>query len=143
MQGLPTDFWAKLKYRNGDRRTGDIIGWHPLDAHCADVAAVTEALLTRTILRKRLARLAGWDDLSDVHVARLAALAAIHDAGKVNHSFQDQAFGTKKRSRGHVRPIVEMMTADEPANGLAPLDLGALLKWFASDTVLMHFLLAT
>ena len=53
MQGAPTPdrFWAKLKYKNDDRSTGEVAAWHPLLAHSADVAAVTEALLSRTILR--------------------------------------------------------------------------------------------
>ena len=91
MDGSPTpgQFWAKLKYNNDDPSTGEIVEWHPLLAHSADVAAVTEALLRRTILRDRLASLIGWDELSDVHVACLSALAALHDAGKVSHGFQN------------------------------------------------------
>lgn len=45
MNGLPKrhPFWAKLKYKDDDRSTGTIVEWHPLLAHSADVAAVTEA----------------------------------------------------------------------------------------------------
>lgn len=147
MQGMPTpaDCWAKLKYKDDDRSTGEIIAWHPLLAHCADVAAVTEALLTRTILRKRLATLIGWDDLTDVHVARLSALAAIHDAGKVNHGFQEQAFNPKRRSPGHVRPIVEVLEADgsEQERLLLPLGIEPMLEWFPPDATLNYVLLAT
>lgn len=89
----PSDLWAKLQYQNDDRSTGVITGWHPLVAHSADVAAVTDALLTRTILRKRLARLLGWGDLTEAHIARLSALAALHDAGKCNVGFQNRAHG--------------------------------------------------
>lgn len=41
MDGPPasSDFWAKLKYKDGDRSTGEIVAWHPLLAHSADVAA--------------------------------------------------------------------------------------------------------
>jgi hypothetical protein len=55
----PDQFWAKLRYKNDDPSTGEIVAWHPLLAHSADVAAVTEALLQRTILRARLASLIG------------------------------------------------------------------------------------
>ena len=92
MKGEPNGFWAKLN-QNED---GDIVEWHPLLAHSADVAAVTEALLERTILNRRIASLIGWEKLSDVHIARLSALAAIHDAGKVNHGFQNKMDKTKQ-----------------------------------------------
>ena len=47
----PSDVWAKLTYKDNDRSTGEVVDWHSLLAHSADVAAVTEALLERTILR--------------------------------------------------------------------------------------------
>ncbi len=43
MLGFPPDFWAKLQ-RDA---SGSVVAWHPLAAHCADVAVVAEALLTR------------------------------------------------------------------------------------------------
>jgi len=144
MEGAPSpaQFWAKLRYTE-ERRPENIVAWHPLVAHAADVAAVVEALLQRTLLRKRLARLIGWDDLAEVHVARLAVLAALHDAGKANHGFQDQAFDPRVRSPGHVRPIVEILCADEPARWLEPLKIGEMAGWFVSEEVFYHFLLAT
>ncbi len=41
MDGAPdsSQFWAKLKYRDGDRSTGEVVAWHPLLAHSADVAS--------------------------------------------------------------------------------------------------------
>ena len=53
MEGKVTGFWGKLASRDDE-----VVAWHPLADHCADVAACTEALLTRTLLRRRLARLA-------------------------------------------------------------------------------------
>jgi CRISPR-associated endonuclease/helicase Cas3 len=61
--------------------------WHPLSAHCADVAACGEALLQKTLLRKRLARLAGMPDLSLKQVARICVFIALHDVGKTNEGF--------------------------------------------------------
>jgi CRISPR-associated endonuclease/helicase Cas3 len=145
----PSDFWAKLKYKDDDPSTGEIVAWHPLLAHSADVAAVTEALLQRTILRDRLASLIGWDELSDVHVARLSALAALHDAGKVNHGFQDQAFSETGRSPGHVQPMVELIDAgsETSVRCLRLMDVPAILDWFPQgadrQTLLFRFLQAT
>ncbi|WP_022835516.1 CRISPR-associated helicase/endonuclease Cas3 [Salisaeta longa] len=141
----PRQFWAKLKYKDNDRTTGTITGWHPLIAHAADVAAATEALLTRTVLRDRLARLIGWEALSDVHVARLGVFAALHDAGKVNHGFQNIAHDAKPTA-DHVRPIVNVLSAPEPMRWLKPLPIVEMAEWFPADPTgetLMHFLLAT
>jgi CRISPR-associated endonuclease/helicase Cas3 len=144
MNGSPTpsDVWAKLRYKDDDRSTGEIVEWHPLLAHSADVAAVTEALLQRTILRDRLASFIGWDDLSDVHVARLSALAALHDAGKVNHGFQNRAFETTPQS-DHVTPIVNTYNASAPMDYLEPLGIADMQAWAADLDVLGHLLLAT
>lgn len=144
MQGAPDpdQFWAKLRYRDGDRTTGEIVAWHPLLAHSADVAAVTEALLERTILRERLARLIGWDDLTGVHVARLSALAALHDAGKVNQGFQNRAHGSKPQS-DHVTPMVGVYTASDPLTYLEPLGIADMQDWAADVDVLGFLLLAT
>jgi HD domain len=38
--GVPRGFWGKLR-----RDSEDFLEWHPLADHCADVAAVCEALL--------------------------------------------------------------------------------------------------
>lgn len=53
MEGEPKSFWGKVRLE--DRR---VAGWHPLEHHCADVAACCEALLERTLLASRMARLA-------------------------------------------------------------------------------------
>jgi CRISPR-associated endonuclease/helicase Cas3 len=135
----PHQFWAKLHPDYPEKKD-----WHPLLAHSADVAAVTEALLQRTILRDRLASLADWNDLSDVHVARLSALAAIHDAGKVNHGFQNQAFSGSGRSPGHVKPIVNVLsTPSLQEKLLLPLGLEAMMEWFEGRKDPDHFLRAT
>ena len=144
MDGSPdrSQFWAKLTYKDNDRSTGEIVDWHPLLAHSADVAAVTEALLQRTILRDRVASLIGWDDLSDVHVARLSAFAALHDTGKVNHGFQNRAFGETPTS-DHVTPMVNVYKASDPLAYLAPLGIADLQDWATDLDVLGHLLLAT
>jgi CRISPR-associated endonuclease/helicase Cas3 len=105
MKGSPTSFWGKLL--QGDH--GRPLAWHPLVDHCADVAACCEALLNRTLLRKRLARLGGLDDLSPVQVSRLSVLTALHDIGKVNGGFQNKAFG-RRPTGGHVREVLALMS---------------------------------
>ncbi|OSM00333.1 CRISPR-associated endonuclease Cas3'' [Magnetofaba australis] len=69
--------------------------------HSADVAATLEAMLRRAAIRQGLAQLAGWDDLTPVHCARLALLAGLHDIGKFNRGFQNKATG-RGSLRGHV-----------------------------------------
>jgi len=139
MKGSPTGLWAKLDYDEA----GQVVGWHPLIAHSADVAATTEALLQRTILRRRFARLIDWPVLTDVHVARLSALAALHDAGKVNHGFQNRAFTSPGPRAGHVSPIVEVLGSEHSGCILRALGVAPMLEWFSSEIELEHFLLAT
>ena len=68
--------------------------------HSIDVAAVAEARLRGDeTCRKKLVALAGLgrEDLSDTEQARLCFLVGLHDAGKVNHAFQDSL---KKKETG-------------------------------------------
>lgn len=130
MKGKPTTFWAKLD-RDENRQ---VIRWHPLLAHSADVAACFEALLQRTVLSRRLARLLGWKDLDDAHIARLAALAAIHDAGKVNQGFQVRQQPSPTVWAGHVTEMISVLEADVQWQETLLLALGIepVLGWFDS-----------
>lgn len=139
MKGTPTGFWAKLEYDEA----GEVARWHPLLAHSADVAATVEVLLERTILRRRFAQLIGWNALSDVHVARLSALSALHDAGKVNHGFQNRAFKSPGPRGGHVSPMVEVLGSGHSGRILRTLGIAPMLEWFCSELELEYFLLAT
>lgn len=96
--------WAKLS-QNED---GEVVGWHPLSHHAADVAACCEALLERTLLGRRLATLANVRVLSRRQVARLCFIAAIHDLGKPNHGFQNKAFPGRTPLAGHVREVAAL-----------------------------------
>jgi CRISPR-associated endonuclease/helicase Cas3 len=100
-----SSFWAKLESDPG----GHILGWHPLEDHSADVAACTKALLELDVFRRRLARLGGCDDLSPGQVARLAALAALHDLGKFNIGFQNRAWQGRMPQNGHVGPLFALL----------------------------------
>lgn len=132
-------FWAKLNQND----EGIIQDWYPLLYHSADVAATMEALLTRTILRKRLASIAKLPELTEVMVARLCVLAALHDAGKANHGFQNRAFVSRQPRGGHVAPIIESLEAENPHQVLEPLGVIQMLPWFSSELVLKYYLLTT
>lgn len=110
MRGRPTTFWGKLE-RDEE---GNVVAWHPLIAHCADVAACTEALLERTLLRKRFATLAGLDDLGASTIARLAVLAAFHDIGKFNIGFQRKVDRDARDVAGHVAEVLSLFETDYP-----------------------------
>ena len=60
---------------------------HPLAHHCMDVAAVFERMLELPVVRDRLETAAGGR-LTETVRQRLAALAFLHDAGKLHPGFQ-------------------------------------------------------
>lgn len=140
MKGIPSTFWAKLE----PDEEGNIVEWHPLLAHAADVAATFEALLKYTILNRRLARLMNQEVLDDLQIARLSALAFMHDAGKVNNGFQNKAFN-KMPKAGHVRPIIEMLETDADVQQrlLLPLGVGEIMSWFENERTVTDFISAT
>jgi CRISPR-associated endonuclease/helicase Cas3 len=119
MKGPAKGFWAKL-IRN---EAAEVVSWQPLEAHGADVAAVAEALLRHTILGLRLARLLKQKTLSDVQIARLSILAALHDVGKVNQGFQDRAYSKNARCVGHTSFLINF-----PDNPVPKRSRNALLE---------------
>lgn len=110
MIGPPSIFWGKL-----EQREGEVLAWHPLEAHAADVAAVCRRLLDVSLISRRLAALGGVEALSPVQRDRLATLAALHDLGKYNLGFQNKALGVPPLA-GHVGPIFGLL-AGAPALG--------------------------
>ncbi|MEO5331403.1 MAG: CRISPR-associated helicase Cas3' [Magnetococcus sp. YQC-5] len=128
-----TWFWGK--------KQGDTDVTHPLAHHCLEVAAVLQALLTSNIIRHRLAQSAGLEDLTPRHIKRLAALAALHDAGKCHHGFQEQ--NGSWQTHGHVREIFQLLF-DHPrqVEGYNALDLNTVASWFQDEEQLMHWLWA-
>ncbi|MBI5517947.1 MAG: CRISPR-associated helicase Cas3' [Deltaproteobacteria bacterium] len=129
MDGAPTDFWGKLDHD----AEGRVLHWHPLVDHCADVAACAFALLERSLLRKRLARLGGLDDLTAGQVARLGALAAMHDLGKTNQGFQART-NTLAPKIGHVGEFVELFHGNNPSTDGAREQMMAALEANAMDS---------
>lgn len=93
--------WGKLRFGEDGR----VEAWAPLADHCHDVASVFAAMLALPGVRRRLARLAGRDDLDEATCQRLAALCHLHDVGKVNSGFQARS-DPKAPMVGHVKPLV-------------------------------------
>lgn len=141
MKEILNNFWGKIS----TDESGTLVSWQPLEAHCADVAAVTEALLNNTILNPRLAFLIDQESLSEVQIDRLCILAALHDVGKVNHGFQDRAYSSDAPHTGHVSPLIDFMDWNGPERDeiIAALALGSICEWFESEDDCVAFLLAT
>ena len=66
--------------------------FHPLEHHCADVAACFEALLADPVIGDRFEQASGKDRMDHVTEARLGVLAFLHDFGKLNAGFQFKVF---------------------------------------------------
>ncbi|MFB6263810.1 MAG: CRISPR-associated helicase Cas3', partial [Bradymonadaceae bacterium] len=142
MEGKPTGFWAKLELSED----GDVEAWHPLTAHSLDVAQTFSTLVRESVLDRRLGELLQGEPLTEVQVARLSALAALHDAGKVNHGFQNRADDEPGDRAGHVQPLVDFMKAGPDAQAMMrePLGLGDMFGWFGDDEeAFVQMLLAT
>lgn len=112
MKGTPTGAWGKLdRAPSQGAASGEVLAWHPLVAHCADVAACAEALLRQTILGRRIAHLAGQDEIDDVAIARFALIAALHDLGKANVGFQRKGDAIPGDVAGHVTEVLALLGA--------------------------------
>lgn len=83
---------------------GEVEARHHLAHHCADVAAVTLALLTHPIWKTRAEAAAGHS-LSDSEISCLGALAFLHDIGKLAPGFQAKAWpaGHGMHLLGHLK----------------------------------------
>jgi CRISPR-associated endonuclease/helicase Cas3 len=134
MQGKPSTFWGKLK-REGDTVTA----WHPLIDHCADVAACCEAILKCSLMKKRLAALAGLPKLTPVQLARLCVLAALHDIGKFNRGFQNKARERQPFTSGHVNealvPLFGGNAHDAGRSLFEALSIEEILSWGERETM--------
>lgn len=144
MDGEPRDkFWGKLRLEE----SGRVVAWHPLEHHCADVAACAWALLEATLLRRRIAVAAGLEDLDDTQVQRLVVLAALHDIGKFNLGFQNKALSGGPTA-GHVREAATLLLSARDYPDLArpllrALDADALSQWGETGEAAAGLLLAS
>ncbi len=127
MRGSPRGYWGKLEQSDD----GTVKAWHPLADHCADVAACCEALVTGTILGRRLAALGGRDSLAPVQIARLGVLAALHDIGKFNVGFQNKALRDARFKAGHLAEVAGLLGGSYTAGArlLTALRAEILMGW--------------
>jgi CRISPR-associated endonuclease/helicase Cas3 len=109
-----------------------------LTDHSADVAAIAESLMQLPMLAMRLARLAGLDALHPVQVARLAAIAFLHDIGKANRGFRSR-IDPAERGAGHIAPLAWLLNASDAealrARLLVALRVERLEHWFDKDSL--------
>jgi hypothetical protein len=115
-----------------------------LDAHCVDVAAVTCALLDRTLLGARIRTLAGipgtgWGDV----VAAIVGAAFLHDVGKCNEGFWRRQFdppgtpprrdGAKPRA-GHLLEVAPLLNMRFPGPSRLSPRPAFLAPWLDTAT---------
>lgn len=132
MDGSPTGFWGKLRRDQHEQ----VVAWHPLRDHCADVAACCWALLDNSLLQRRLARLAALGELTPPQRARLCVLAALHDIGKFNIGFQNKALPTPRFKAGHVAEVALLFGGRgyrAESQLLDAIDGEALASWAQGD----------
>ncbi|NLI77822.1 MAG: CRISPR-associated helicase Cas3' [Candidatus Riflebacteria bacterium] len=128
------EFWGKLE-KDGQNR---MVGWLSLEDHCCDVGSCCEAILKSTHLTRRLAALGQIALLSSGQIARLAALAALHDLGKYNLAFQAKADPEAKKTAGHVNEILSLCDGavgySETAKLCAAIDFATIEGWGKGET---------
>lgn len=135
MKGFPSKAWGKLTFSP----SGEVSDWHPLEDHCADVAACVKVFLEESMIGARLATLAGQKNLSEVQSARLAVLSGLHDLGKFNNGFQNRAFSSGIMA-GHVSEALGLL--DDRGEWVKKLidsiDYLSLRKWTKDSGILPY-----
>lgn len=117
---------------------------HQLAHHCADVAACFLRLTREPAFDARLAAAAG-QPLDRVTRARLAALAFLHDVGKLNSGFQTKVLDAPLGRPGHLAELLHLLfdLSDDVSSGYKrALGVDALATWGRSVTALLHAALA-
>jgi CRISPR-associated endonuclease/helicase Cas3 len=134
--------WAKLK-RNP---VGQVIAWHSLVDHSSDVAAVVEALLLQPTIRRRMATAGGRTELDEITLARLSALAFLHDIGKANRGFRARV-NQEAPPIGHIDQLAWVFFGDELVAPVRErlvevLGLERLFSWCEGAEGLFHAVFA-
>jgi len=127
----PTSAFGKLRRDELEA----VIAWHPLIDHMIDVASVFECLCACRSIRRSMER-AARRALNECDIARLAALAFLHDIGKANSGFQAKRWKNSaevpKGWPGHTGHGIEALALFEPSSRLQ--HLLALLPLEEMDT---------
>ena len=113
--------WGKT-----DKESGE---FHPLAHHSMDVAAVFAQMLQLPVVRDRLKAAAGAS-LTELTCRRLAALAFLHDIGKLHPGFQAKGWASSLRL-----DLAQLFRTD-----LAPGSREKRLVVISIQTVPDHFL---
>lgn len=138
MEQVIRDFvaWGKLR-RHDD--APQVTARHPLADHMADVAACLLELARCQAVQRSLERSAGRP-LSEIDLARLAALAFLHDIGKACSGFQGRCWSAQDplaalwpRACGHGPEGWQLLTRHPSITNadaiLAGLPLEAMVNW--------------
>lgn len=142
MVEFPPIPWAKLKTRfQATSGEGPSDAWLSLVDHAADVTAVFEAMLELPVVRKRLACLAGLEDLTSLIRQRLCAHVALHDFGKANVGFQAR-WRASAPMVGHCREaLIALIDSVVSSRVVRVLPLLEMMRWGAFENA-VHAILS-
>ncbi len=139
---LALEPWGKLQRGLGPLSEAPRL---TLVAHCIDVAAVVAALLELPTWRARLEALAK-QSLCPIDIARLVALAFLHDVGKAGAGFYSKGMsdevalawrrlsGADWVAKGHVHVVGPLFEGDRTCAPLrAALGVDEVLAWGGED----------
>jgi CRISPR-associated endonuclease/helicase Cas3 len=130
--------WGKLNRAHPHQQ-------HPLTDHMLDVAACLLALLRCPGIHRALCQSGGLQQLDDIQMQRLGALAFLHDLGKANAGFQGKRWPAGQRppgwpgAHGHVAEAFDVFQSDVLS---AALPLDAVFRW-GSDAAVTQLLYAS
>lgn len=113
---------------------------HHLANHCADVAACFEAIAKQPVIRERLEKSAGRP-LNEIDFSRLAAIAFLHDCGKLHPGFQakgtiDGISWPRLALHGHVQEGAAIFSGVQNGALGQALNLAELRSWGVSQGLL-------